>query len=321
MLPEERARVKIDKQLRDAGWDIVSRSEYVPNTTAAVKEALMQGNTESDYLLFVEDKAIAVVEAKKESSDLGQVVADQAEGYASHPQNWYGLWFLNQIPLVYLANGNKIYFKNMLTDPDGEYVELIAMHSPKKMLQIIGKTSELGALPCIEKKGLRDCQYNAEVEFEKSLKAGKKKALAVLATGSGKTYLACLASYRLLNYTPTKRILFLVDRNNLARQTESEFSVFDRTENQQSMSSLYQIKRLRNIEDIKGDIIISTIQKLFAVLIGQKISDADEDAEDENNERDNEKAMKEVVQLGDNLTLPTDYFQLIIVDECHRSIS
>lgn len=320
MLPEERARVKIDKQLRDAGWDIVSRSEYVPNTTAAVKEALMRGNTESDYLLFVEDKAIAVVEAKKESSDLGQVVADQAEGYASHPQNWYGLWFLNQIPLVYLANGNKIYFKNMLTDPDGEYVELIAMHSPKKMLQIIGKTSELGALPCIEKKGLRDCQYNAEVEFEKSLKAGKKKALAVLATGSGKTYLACLASYRLLNYTPTKRILFLVDRNNLARQTESEFSVFDRTENQQSMSSLYQIKRLRNIEDIKGDIIISTIQKLFAVLIGQKISDADEDAEDENNERDNEKAMKEVVQLGDNLTLPSDYFQLIIVDECHRSI-
>lgn len=135
MLPEERARVKIDKQLKDAGWDIVSRSEYVPNTTAAIKEALMQGNTESDYLLFVEDKAIAVVEAKKESSDLGKVVADQAEGYASHPQNWYGLWFLNQIPLVYLANGNKIYFKNMLTDPDGEYVELTAMHSPKKMFR------------------------------------------------------------------------------------------------------------------------------------------------------------------------------------------
>ena len=54
----------------------------------------------------------------------------------------------------------------------------------------------------------------------------------ILATGSGKTYLACLASYRLLNYTSTKRILFLVDRNNLARQTETEFSLFDRTENQ-----------------------------------------------------------------------------------------
>lgn len=72
-------------------------------------------------------------------------------------------------------------------------------------------------MPRLEKQGLRDCQYEAEIEFEKSFKAGNKKKLAVLATGSGKTYLACLASYRLLNYTSTKRILFLVDRNNLAK--------------------------------------------------------------------------------------------------------
>lgn len=58
MLPEELARIKIDKQLNHAGWDIVSRNEYVPNNSSAVKEALMQGNTESDYLLFVDDKAI-----------------------------------------------------------------------------------------------------------------------------------------------------------------------------------------------------------------------------------------------------------------------
>ena len=76
------------------------------------------------------------------------------------------------------------------------------------------------------------------MEFENAIKNGKKKSLAVLATGSGKTYLACLASYRLLNYTPVRRILFLVDRNNLARQTESEFSQFDRTEGQTEMSSL-----------------------------------------------------------------------------------
>jgi len=65
MLPEEKARVKIDKQLMNAGWDIVSRNEYVPQNSVAVEEALMQGNTESDYLLFVDNKAIAVVEAKK----------------------------------------------------------------------------------------------------------------------------------------------------------------------------------------------------------------------------------------------------------------
>ena len=74
MLPEERARKKIDKQLIDAGWDIVSRNEYVPKSTSAVKEALMKGNKESDYLLFVDDKAIAVVEAKKEDDSLGPEV-------------------------------------------------------------------------------------------------------------------------------------------------------------------------------------------------------------------------------------------------------
>ena len=229
MLPEEKARIKIDKQLSDAGWDIVARDEYVPFNASAVKEALMQGNKESDYLLFVDDKAIAVVEAKAEDNSLGDFVAQQAEWYSHNPQEWVGLWYRNpsQIPFVYLANGNKIYFKNML-EPDSEYVELPEMHSPKKMLQMLGKKSEYGALPKIEKKGLRDCQYNAEVNLEASLKAGKKKALAILATGSGKTYLACLASYRLLNYTPTKRVLFLVDRNNLARQTETEFSLFDR---------------------------------------------------------------------------------------------
>ena len=82
--------------------------------------------------------------------------------------------------------------------------------------------------------------------------------MAVLATGSGKTYLACLASYRLLNYTPTKRILFLVDRNNLARQTESEFSVFDRTEGQQKMGNLYIINRLKKEDDIKSSGVMSS---------------------------------------------------------------
>ena len=319
MTPEEKARIKIDRQLNDAGWEVVSRDEYIPSDTLAVKEALMQGNKESDYLLFIDDKAIAVVEAKREESGLGDIVAAQAEEYSMNPQNWYPLWFDGQIPLVYLANGKKIYFKNMMDNPESEYVELTEMHTPKKMLQIINKTSEFGALPRLEQKGLRDCQYDAEMALERSFKAGEKKALAVLATGAGKTYLACLATYRLLNYTPAKRVLFLVDRNNLARQTETEFSLFDRTEKQQPMNLLYQINRLKKLEDINGDIIISTIQKLFAVLTGQTIPEENEDKEDElifiNNDN-----MEPEIELGDNINLPPDYFQLIIIDECHRSI-
>ena len=75
----------------------------MPNTASAVKEALMQGSKESDYLLFVE--------AKKEENPLGDTVAIQAEHYAIKPQNWYGLWFNNQIHLVFLANGKRFTSK------------------------------------------------------------------------------------------------------------------------------------------------------------------------------------------------------------------
>ncbi|WP_042705578.1 type I restriction endonuclease subunit R [Methanomicrobium mobile] len=321
MQPEERAREKIDKQLKNAGWNIVPRDEYIPYDTVAVKEALMKGNTESDYLLFVDNKAIAVLEAKREENALGDDVENQAEGYAHNPQKWYGLWFDKLIPLVYLANGNKIFFKNML-NPDSDYEEISEMHSPKKMLKLIGKLSETeyGALPYLDRRGLRDCQYEAEINLEQSLKRGLKRNLAVLATGAGKTYLACLASYRLLNYTSTKRVLFLVDRNNLARQTESEFSTFDKTERQQTMSNLYLVKRLRRESDIDADIVISTIQKLFAVLTGQQLVEGDEDAEDENANTDNDRNANEAIRLGNNLILSPDYFQFIVVDECHRSI-
>ena len=140
MTPEEEARVKIDRQLNDAGWDIVPRNEYVPLSNAvAVKEGLMQGNKESDYLLFIEDKAIAVIEAKAEKVKLGEETAKQAEEYATHPISWNALWYKGLIPLVYLANGEKIYFKNLLNDPKGKYVELTKMHTPKKMLQLIGR--------------------------------------------------------------------------------------------------------------------------------------------------------------------------------------
>ena len=176
MTPEELARVKIDKQLNNAGWDIVSRLDYLPNSTVAVTEALMQGHTESDYLLFVEGKAIAVIEAKKEENSLGAIVAQQAENYAHTPQPWYSLWFPNLIPLVYLANGKKIYFKNML-DADSEYEEITEFHTPKQMLKIVGKKSDFGARPRIEKKGLRDCQYNAEVALEASFKSGNISAI------------------------------------------------------------------------------------------------------------------------------------------------
>ena len=70
MTPEEKARLKIDKVLETAGWRVVSRDEFVPNDALAVKEGLMQGNKEADYLLFLMGKAVGVIEAKRDDIEL-----------------------------------------------------------------------------------------------------------------------------------------------------------------------------------------------------------------------------------------------------------
>lgn len=97
----------------------------------------------------------------------------------------------NKVPLVYLANGETILFKNMLS-PDSEYQQIDKMHTPKEMLRMIGQSSELGALPVIEKNGLRDCQYRAEVNLEASFKEGKRKLLPYLQQAQAKHILLVL---------------------------------------------------------------------------------------------------------------------------------
>lgn len=134
----------------------------------------------------------------------------------------------------------------------------------------------------------------------------------VLATGAGKTYTAVTASYRFLNYTPMRRVLFLVDRNNLAKQAESEFGTYRLTESGDAFNTIYGVERLKSsrIPD-DANVVISTIQRVFSLLTGQEIVDSDEDDED---------TITDDIQLGADLKLPHDFFDLIIIDECHRSI-
>lgn len=138
----------------------------------------------------------------------------------------------------------------------------------------------------------------------------------VLATGAGKTYTACLAAYRLLSYTPMRRVLFLVDRNNLEKQAEGEFGTFRLTENGDAFNTIFTVNRLRSSSiPIPSDsnVVISTIQRLFSFLKGDAIEDND-------NDEDNDDEPTEEVVLLPNPNLSHDYFDLIIIDECHRSI-
>ena len=313
MTPEEKARVRIDQMFSDAGWKVVSRDEYSPSlTAAAIEEGILQGGKEADYLLFINGKAVGVLEAKKASIDVSSdIVIDQAEGY-THKLTKYYQYYANPLPIIYVSNGQVTLFR----DKDGSYVPVGSIHTPKEICKMLGIEDEFAGLPTLRKKGLRDCQYEAITELEKSFRAGQNRAYMVLATGAGKTYTACMASYRFLSYTPMRRVLFLVDRNNLGKQAEDEFGKFKLTETGDAFNTIFTVNRLKSQAIPKdSNVVISTIQRLFSLLKGEDIVETDDD---EN--YDGDETPTPAVILPDNPTLPKDFFDLIIVDECHRSI-
>ena len=326
--PEEQARVLIDEMLAAAGWAVVPRSEYldVPHAQA-VTEALTKGNNEADYLLFLDGKAIGVLEAKRRENPLGGVVMEQVAKYSAGALPWYQTW-AKPLPFLFMSNGETLQFcdqRNFAAGEQQKYVDLKKMLTPKELATLAELKSEFAKMPAVPavqtktKAGLRQCQYDAICNLELSFKHGKKKALIVLATGAGKTFTACTAAYRLLNYTPAKKVLFLVDRNNLGKQAEGEFGTYKLTETGIPFSDEYVVQRLRDVKDIeKSHVVISTIQRLFAVITGQAVTDTDDD-ESELDDVTNDQASASV-ELPKDLKVARDAFDLIIVDECHRSI-
>ena len=313
MTPEEKARVRIDQMFSDSGWKVVSRDEYSPSlTAAAIEEGILQGGKEADYLLFINGKAVGVLEAKKASTDVSSdKVIEQAEGY-THKLTKYYQYYANPLPIVYVSNGQVTLFR----DKDGSYIPVGCIHTPKEICKMLGIEDEFAGLPTLKKKGLRDCQYEAITELERSFRSGQNRAYMVLATGAGKTYTACMASYRFLSYTPMRRVLFLVDRNNLGKQAEDEFGKFKLTETGDAFNTIFTVNRLKSQAIPKdSNVVISTIQRLFSLLKGEDIEETDDD---EN--YDGDETPTPAVTLPANPTLPKDFFDLIIVDECHRSI-
>ena len=312
MKPEEKARVKIDQWLTEAGWKVINRDEFEADSTAvAVREGLLKGNKEADYFLFINGKAVGVLEAKREEVDVrDSIVCEQVEGYARSVPSFYTA-YQKPLPFIYTSNGKEFYYRDFRRE-DSTYEPISLMHKPKKLVKMLGIEDPFAGLPTLNAKGLRACQYEAITGLEKSFRNGQDRALMVLATGAGKTYTACLAAYRMLSYTPMRRVLFLVDRNNLGKQAEGEFGTFRLTENGDAFNTIFAVNRLKSAQiPSDSNVVISTIQRLFSLLKGEEITDTDDD--------DDDTATSEVV-LPENPNLPHDFFDLIIIDECHRSI-
>lgn len=322
--PEQIAREWIDAKLEQAGWCVVDRKDYLPSMgAAAIREVILEDDLRSDYLLMLGGKAAGVLEAKKAdiSLDSKSLIA-QAEGYTTKLRDDFPA-HEKPLRLIFLSNGKQIAFKDG-HEENAAYEIIKDFPRPKDLVQKLRLKDPFAALPYFSKKGLRDCQFEAARALETHLKKGNKRALLSLATGSGKTFLACFEINRLLSFANFKRVLFLVDRTNLGVNAEKAFGQFTLTENNLSLSNNFHVQRLSNsTHGTNASVVISTIQRLYSILTGKNCDESD--AEAEKREEENAKALDTDViatplELPHELKLPKDYFDLIVVDECHRSI-
>lgn len=325
--PEQIARDRIDAQLRAAGWEVQDKTAI--NFNAGNGQAVREFPTDvgpADYLLFVAGTAVGVVEAKKET--LGHKITEvegQTEGYAGAKLKW--LNNSEPLPFLYEATGVLTRFTDG-RDPKPRSREVFTFHRPETLKAWLESGSSfrtrLHSLPALNpgkvpagELGLRECQERAITNLEQSFREARPRALIQMATGSGKTFTAITSIYRLLKHAKAKRVLFLVDTRNLGEQAEQEFMAYQPMDDNRKFNELYTVQRLRN-SYIAPDsqVCISTIQRMYAILKGEEL---DEAAETDNPAEARPRA-KEPLPVVYNPKLPIEFFDLIIIDECHRSI-
>ena len=273
----------------------------------------------ADYLLFIQGTAVGVIEAKPEGTTLSGAL-QQAERYrASLPAH---LRSLPRFPFSYASTGVETYFRD-IRDPNSRSRKVFTFHTPDSLLDQGNELTTLrenlkNNLPTLEKGNLRNCQFEGITNLEASLKDGYPRALIQMATGSGKTHAAVSAAYRLIRFARVKRVLFLVDRSNLGRQTLQAFQTYTPPDDGRKFAELYNVQHLSsNVIDTTSAVCITTIQRLYSMLKGETDYESD-DEESSNFEHETEDTTPQHVIYNPNI--PIDTFDLIIVDECHRSI-
>ena len=320
MKPEEKARQNIDRLLTAAGWTIQDRERMNLGESpgVAVREYPMSSGT-PDYLLFVDRRAVGVIEAKPEGTTLSGV-SEQTEKYLTGIPPFL-LCYQKPLPFGYETTGVETYFRD-LRDPDSRSRPVFAFHKPEILLQWIRQQRTLREylqiLPILEQQDLRNCQIEAITNLEQSFAADRPRALIQMATGSGKTYTAVSFAYRLIKFANAKRILFLVDRSNLGRQTLKEFQQYITPDDGRKFTELYNVQHLTtNRIDEVSKVCITTIQRLYSMLKGESVFDEQIESESLFNRDSGNQPAAEVEY---NPKIPISTFDFIITDECHRSI-
>ena len=321
MTPEEKARLVIDEKLKQSGWGIQDMKKL--NLSVALGVAVREFPTstgEVDYALFVEGLPVGVVEAKREEA--GEHITDvevQSNRYVNSKFKWIKGDYV--IRFVYEATDKIVRFTDY-KDIKYRSRTVFSFHRPETLLALLGQPNtirnNMKHFPPLDTNGFRKCQINAINNLDKSFSDNRPKALVQMATGAGKTFTAITAAYRLLKYSKIKRILFLVDTKGLGEQAEREFLAYTPNDDPRSFSQIYGVRRLKS-SYIPNDvqICISTIQRMYSILKGEDLDEGAEETSFAEYVTAESKTPKEVVY---NEKYPPEFFDCIIVDECHRSI-
>jgi type I restriction enzyme, R subunit len=326
LTPEARARESIDVMLLSAGWLIQDRvdANISAGRGVAIREfALKYGFGEADYLLFVDGQAAGAVEAKRVGSTLTgfetqtQKYSEGVPDALPAPRR--------PLPFLYQSTGVETRFTNLI-EPNPSSRGLFSFHRPETLSQWLeaelgspGSSfkARLASMPPLMPFGLRSAQVTAICALEDSLGRGRRRSLIQMATGAGKTYIACSALYRLIKFSGARRVLFLVDRGNLGRQTLKEFQAFRTPDDGRIFTELYNVQHLQSSRiDPVAKVCISTIQRLYSMLKGEEL-----DPElDELAGSSLEMLRRPPEPIPYNPAIPIETFDLIVTDECHRSI-
>ena len=321
MSPEEKARLVIDQKLIQSGWVIqdMKHLNLFSATGVAVRE-FPTSTGEVDYALFVDGIPVGIVEAKRtESGEKITTVEDQSARYAESKFKW--IKGDTAIRFAYEATDKLTRFTDY---HDLKYCSrtVFSFHRPETLRALLSAPdtvrNNMKRFPPFDATGFRDCQSRAITRLEESFADNRPRALMQMATGAGKTYIAVTAAYRLLKFGKLNRILFLVDTKNLGKQAEDAFRKYTPDDDPRAFPDIYGMYRLKSSKMPQHtQIYISTIQRMYSILKGEELDEAAEHTPFSEYVTADSKAPKEVVY---NEKYPPEFFDCIIVDECHRSI-
>ncbi len=329
LAPEQRARMEIDAQLEACGWVVQDyRHCAVSAATGVAVREVPTGAGPADYVLFVDAQAVGVIEAKKRGTTLIGVERQTHRYRAAFPDELPAFLVDGVLPFGYESTGTETRFTCGL-DPEPTSRRVFTFHRPETLARFHDDHIRLGGhatfraglqlLPDLDPAGLWAAQAEAIGNLERSLKENRPRALIQMATGSGKTFTAANISYRLLRHAGAHRILFLVDRANLATQTIREFEGFATPDDSRKFTELYNARQLTSsgldmVDEAATKVHVATIQRIYSILRGEDLSnDLDERSAFD-------MAPERPVEVLYNPAVPIESYDVIIIDECHRSI-